>query len=846
MALRKLLKFGLWGLIAVAVLSFALSRLMAHRWGRDTAEVSIQQNGLEFSAKRNEVGLWKVTAKSEASLWFAFGYLQTLDREFQLEMFRLMATGRASSLLGPTQLARDRIMRFSAELARREWNALPEDSLPRRAATAFVQGRNRYLLSPLPAEPVEFRFFGRTRKSFDPWEPWEVLALTRFHTWEFSHDFFEDYRAILMKDQLGPALTEFFLPPEPSASHALYDQVGLKAGLRPALSPNRRIPVPAFHLPAEKVAGSKLSPKDALPPPSDAAMLFESGFRDDIGASNLWMVADPKTTRPTLCNDTHLPLSWPSPFYPMSYVIPGRVSGSGFALPGLPALLIGQVHDLNAEQKPVASLAWGITIASFADTQDLIRLSPPTLASARHRRETFIITDPRTGTSETKVTDETWTAFGPRVDDIFEWKGNAKKPGAVALDWLGFRELNSPLEFFLRRNLRGAKGLREDLAQNWSYPSVNFTWMERVGELPVRMGHAVTGLIFSRPRRERGLIDEAEARRRGLSQPGARPYIDFVYDGRAPFFLATANQRPWSGALGLTTAFDWVDPGRADRIESRASDIRKNPEIAQSDYFSPALFAFVHDNRRLVSADELCGAEGLGRTTSPCIDILAGLDSWDGVAGLDSSSATLAALWYVKLKKSLVPAQTMHKTAVPDETLYSWHRSVPSLRVMRDLGSRPEARAKWERLTGRKYREEVIAAFASALQDLARDLSPSPAEWKWGRVHQIRWRHPFALLPEPLGDIMRKGLWGEAPPRGGAIDSPGLFDFSWKHTNSTSFPSNHGATMRMCVSFPVNRPGTVTRWSPASGVSGNPFSKWAWAFSRPYFLKDRLFEEFLP
>ena len=72
---------------AVSVAGFFLRR----SWGKDLNEIKFDADGRRFEAKRDDQGLWTIKAERREDLWFAFGYVQAVDREFQLELFRALA-----------------------------------------------------------------------------------------------------------------------------------------------------------------------------------------------------------------------------------------------------------------------------------------------------------------------------------------------------------------------------------------------------------------------------------------------------------------------------------------------------------------------------------------------------------------------------------------------------------------------------------------------------------------------------------------------------------------------------------------------------------------------------------
>ena len=852
-------------LLILLGLLMGTSYVVGRMWGKDLDLLDVTSGERSFKAKRNEMGVWTFSAKTPQDFGFALGYLHAQDREFQTELFRLLGTGRLASVFGEALLPRDRLMRFSAEVAKAEWAALeknPEHASEVAVLRAYVAGRKAFLANPATHEPIEYRVFGLTRAKQGNWEPWEVLAVSRAHSFEFSYDFKDDLLRRSLLNHLGPQLGALFTPSEPILSHALYDEPMVK-GLRkdrladtPELKSHLKArPDPAFFFPPGSKSAHQGAKKD-----QQLASVKGFGFSGDgfglgaeLGASNLWVVSDPKKgLDAALCNDTHLGLAWPSMLYPMEYEITDArldaksgeafaVKGTGFSMPGLPMMIIGRI-----ENKATADLmVWGITMANFADVQDLIELDEATLKKSVIQEQSYAIRDIKANQTVEKVIQESWTAFGPRVDGIVDWEGNVPKK-AVALDWLGYRQTQTPFAFFLKRSFGGARDLRSDLAHVWDYPAVNFTWIER-SKGAMRTGHSITGMIFEAPSvtaraAHRELISETVAKARKISFASQRPFLDLPLDKKSPMFFVTGNQRPWSGDLSLKLAYQWHDSARADRVVALASDLALKPEYSQTDSHSTQLVDFLKVARTEISADRLCGTLDPSMT-KPCIDILSEIDGWDGRTQQEKWEPTLVSLWLQNFKKGMWPEGKLEiKEDSQVARFRGWNKSSMADRLVRAVLQDKEVRQRWEMLSGRTFSDVLLGSFRESLEVLSTQLGPMTANWGWGGVHRIDWAHPFAKIPGGLGPILRDSALGPPPPVSGGADSPGVMSYSWSPRQPLDFSGNHAAVMRMCTSFESGQKTTL-RWANVTGVSGNPFSKWAWILPQETYFKDALFNQ---
>ncbi len=838
--------------LLVIAIFLAIGFYFSKRWGKDdvvasSTVVSEQKENLSFAAKRNQEGVWTIEAQSIDSIWFAMGYLQTWDREFQLDLVRYSATGRLAEIFGERALPRDRLMRFLVPAAKEEWNRLPKDSLVAKAILGFLEGRRAFLKNPKTTEPMEYKVFQLTRAAMEEWQPWELLAISRFHAWTLADDIGTDRRRAAIRAHLGTDYAKFFSLARHSQGTPLYAQSKfLKT--QNALGGLKTKKTFQVDYPEDFLA--------QLQSPSNSSHALAPLWPDlSVSASNSWIVSHPQTALlPSLCIDPHLGTSWPSALYPVNFHVKNsdhEISSLGFAMPGLPAVVIGQVNRFDVAAKKQSSLVWGITIANFADAQDLVSLNAQTLKQARSKKERFKVRDIQKGITAEQEFVATWTAFGPRVDEFFSFFGAKVTQNPLALDWIGFRKgAVHPLEFFLRRNTQAAQHLHDDWANRWDFPNVNYVFLEKSTERGIRHGHHLTGAIFSRENRENdfGILDELQAQLRELSLPSQRPYLDEAYHEHKPWFLVSANQFVFANQkLNEKLAYHWTHAGRAETafasVEKKMSPI----EATQSNYYSRILHQFVKRARARLDVNRLCAVGG-GEAISKCTRLISALDAWDGVADKNKWEPTVAALWLSKAKLSLWPSNLKIKEKGDLNDLYkSWNGSSMTEEFMEQLMQQDALEKQLKKLTGKSLVEHLELAFVETLKLLDTQLGPMTSAWVWGRVHQIRWMHPFRFIPEPMGELLSTSTLGPPPAVSGYFDSPAQMTPDWDPRNPTQFPVVHAPCARICSSLKQLKSDEggfafSSRWSNITGVSGNPLSKWAWPMALNAYFEDKLVE----
>jgi acyl-homoserine lactone acylase PvdQ len=830
--------------------------LIRRSWGRDTDTLNVVKGALQFTAKRNSIGVWTIEAPDRQSLSYGMGYVQGADRRFQTDLVRAAALGRLTELFGDKALKSDRLMRMALKISRLEFKKWQKEN-PEWVGLleAFVLGRNDSVQDKNFAAPVEYRVFGLDQAMMGAWEAVDVIAIARFHSMGLAGEHYGQLLRYSMDSILGPEMAALLSAPEAKDSRALYDHPMLvKSDFKKwsqgqkgfESSPIRRFTIGNDGLalgPIDKDTHATGFSRNFLRSPLTLDRDFDwIDGNYPFGASNSWLIADSRMgLSPTLCNDTHLENRYPSNLYPVDFKLTGgdELEGTGFMFPGAPGLVIGRLQKRN--QTAQDFLAWGITIANFARSQVLYRLDAKDLAKANTVEELFKIRDPKTGAVSEQRLSEVWTSVGPRIDEIFDFYG-APSPGPLGLDSMALRESRSALSFMFSRWFKVNQDLKTDMARYWDFPSVNYSFLSQTGAEAPRLSHVVTGRLFQSKSgvnrsRLRALMSRSDESVFKVSNVEDREFFERVFKSDQPLFLASANHRPWTGDLALDLAYEWTDSPRADRLNAITDEVFRKPELPQTDVVSVSLLDFLKTLRKEVSVNLLCENRD-SNDFSMCVDRVAQLDTWSGKNSVDAWEPTLVHLWkHLLLLKLWGPSGT---TPAFDQ----WVKGSMSQKALHALLHDAKARETFERQSKQNFLKLAAAAFVESLKKLESARGPNPRLWTWGSVHRLAWQHPVTLIPGALGPYMRDSLFGPPIPVAGTIDSPSVKGFRWSSKDPLNFDASHSAVMRMCVQVPTAaKPRGQFRWTSITGVSGNPMSKWAWAMSGDYYFADKLFDQ---
>jgi acyl-homoserine lactone acylase PvdQ len=817
----KIVKYTFISCLSLLALLFVGSFLAGLYFGRDIEAIEHGQ----IKATRDAEGIWSIEATDKEILWHSFGFVQSQDRYFQIELTRHAALGRLSEIFGDESVNRDRLTRVMAGMALRDFSKAPKDGSLYLSAAAFASGVNEWRTSEHQSTPVEFRVMGLKVEDLPEWQPWHVYAISVYQAWVFSYDLADENRQQELLAVKGKAWVDFFDGREVSLDGvSLYEQKSIRPYLK---KPKQGFSVSEFLKP--------------IPFPSEIERVQKTyGIEGStekttqnfpriptelqLGASNAWIAYSPKRNLgPILCNDPHLNLMWPSSLYPIKYSI-GDMHSVGWMLPGQPFLVMGAID--NAER----SYAWGITLANYANTQDRVYLSEQDFEKAKVFETKIRVRDTKTYKEKILSFEERWTPRGPVGSDWFESDaGNQGRPWAI--DWVGFRGAKPPYAYFLEQNFDLSIDTPNSVAANWQTPVVNKHWISKIKSSgKSTWGHIVSGMIFSSTGPK-------------ISTAQNRSYYSSDSSREGQTFLSSANQQIWSAAESRPLAKEWGSPLRAAQIKSKQEDNFNTLGFSQVDDHSKLGLQFVRWARQKLSVTRLC-SEGTGDTISRCQQDLSTLDSWDGSMDQNDWRPSLVSLWSSHLKWKLWVLQNASVrgsliTTLSDREMklfVQWARSGASQKLLWDMTVDASFSAKLKAQFNLDLGNLLQSSFTESFSMLENSLGMDRKLWSWANLHRVAWQHPMLRVLGP-------NLPFVGPPVSGSDDSPQRSSSEWDPRFPLLFPVVHGAVQRTC--FDASGDKLKIKWTGVSGPSGNPFSKWSKTFSNEYFFKSKWVEELL-
>jgi penicillin G amidase len=731
---------------------------------------SYRVSGLEQPAEivLDEWGVPHVYAKSHYDAFFVQGFNAARDRLWQIDSWRRRGLGQLSEVLGKDFIAQDRAARLFLYRGDMYREWLAYGSDAKRIAEAFVAGINAFVDLTVAQPALLPPEFEVLNYRPAHWSASDIVRIRSNGLWRNLTNEVERARILCA---FSSSVDELHKRLEPAWNVIVPEGVDLCA-------------IPPNVLDVYLLAKAPISYRH----PSDAFALARV-IEDQTGiGSNNWVVAPQRTDsgRPILANDPHRGHAVPSLRYAAHLVAPGLdVIGAGE--PALPGISIG--HNER--------IAFGLTIFPI-DQEDLYvydtRPDAPTEYRYRDGWEPMTVINEAVPVRDGVAVDVSlaFTRHGPV---IFEDREHHRAYAARAA-WLeaGMAPYFGSIEYMRSRNWREFAAA----LNRWGAPSENQVYADIDGNI----GYKPAGLF---PRRTSwdGL----------LPVPGDGRYEwDGFFDmdalpaefNPARGFIATANAMNLPADYPIAErriGFEWSAPWRARRIvevlEQQPHHTFRDSLALQRDYTS--LLA-----RELVTFLPATG-------DSPELVMLR---TWDGVLKSDSPAAALYAVWYYR---HLSPA------------LAAWAAPAGAAALIQPIDSL----AVLDLITS--HRAELDALMSSTLADAWREterlLGNDPTEWRWGRLHQMSFRHP---LLHQFGKALAARAEMKSYPRGGDGTTPNATSFE-----SPDFAVTRGASWRMVLD--VGR-WDLARMTNAPGQSGDPRSPFysnlleGWATDRSFPL----------
>ena len=721
-------------------------------------EVTLPGLQAEVRVKADAYGFPHIFAENEHDLFYAQGWLTARERLFQMEMIRLAGRGELSSLFGDATLKRDRFLKTVGfyRLARAEYQRTSDEV--KTVVEAYVEGVNDYIRS-MEQRPREFVILGADPGS---WTPEDTIAAGLLMAYGLTRSKKTDLILYQAGLAMGEELLEFLIPVYPEFA--------------PTVSSTAEKPTPPE--PTEFFRFSSALNQTEVPD------LSGLGF----SASN-WMIfggTRTATGAPILTGSPDLEPQLPALFHVVR-LKGGRFDVMGGALPGTPAVnalgfnghiawsgVNGRVDELDyfVEKVNPDDPDQYLTPDGWKDFE-IIRETLRTKDGDGFREEELIV----------KV-----SRHGPIISDVLPLA-----PANCAMQWVG-ADFAGVFEGLYRVSLARNFADFRKAASYIRSPTLNLGYADVAGHI----GYQYT----ARPplRRGGGGI---------LPRPGWSGEYD--WDGYVPFddlpwdldpeqgYLASFNNEARRTEYHMTNFYLFERALRFEEIINGVDEVTlEEARNLQLDTISPA-------------AQRWTPLALQATASKPDAENSSLFEGWDYAMDFDSSAATLFNAFFHELM-----ARTFEDQVGED----LWRRELahPYISYVLDLAliklkDQPDHEF-WDDIRTphlRETRDDILSSsLAAAVDELEDRYGTDPANWAWGKVHQMTFKHP-------LGSKLAFLNLDPVPTVGdGQTINAGM----WDHENPFDFKS--GGVIRMVVDFSALENSTIINPPGQSGHYKSP------------------------
>jgi penicillin G amidase len=584
----------------------------------------------------------------------------------------------------------------------------------------------------------------------EPWRPADSLLWGRTMGLWLSSNYRAEFSRQALLDKVPRQALEQLWPSHPAT-------LPPQAGLSGQGAPGNRL--------ASVAASALLAVLPAFPDP----------FTLPSTASDAWAVDGrwSSTGAPLLAGDPHLSFGFPGLWYLVRIDTPGMVL-AGATGPGVPFLVLG--HNSH--------IAWTFTTTG-ADTQDVyleppnaaftshqerikVRGQPDTLLTVRETRHGPVISDLRPGASANEV------AMAVAMENLRP--GDTGATGLLALDHAGSVE-----------DAGKAAPMIASPVQNLMVADATKIGLFVTGRVPVRRagdGWApVPGIAASPAPRDTSAKGSAAGGDdaygwSGFASGDSLPHIVAPTSGR----LVNGNEPVWPSDFPVFMGRDTFSDWRARRIRAL---LDATPKHSTSDF--AAMQADVVSTYAVAVLPTLLRVPGAAQV----------LGDWDGGMTMNAPQPLVFSAWMDNFQRAV-----LDKAGIPIGASSPVFEFVPF--VLSSEG------AAW---CGGDCARLLQSTFDSTMASLRARYGSDPGSWRWGKVHQAVFAHPFLTSVPVLGALTTARI--EAPGDGTTLDLGGTND---------KLESVHGASYRGVYDLAeLDRSLFVM----APGQSGNPLSRHA-------------------
>jgi penicillin amidase len=645
--------------------------------------------GAEVRIARGADGVPHIVAASDDDAYFAFGYVHAQDRLWQMEYQKLIGQGRLSELRGASTLPLDFYIRTLGLRQAAEQALAQLAPRSRQLLDAYVKGVNARI-AEAKSLPPEYYINDRRPEAWSAADSMLQLKLLQIGLNDSNVDML---RQVSLVRQLGMA----------------------KASALTLADVERGVDVADFNAPigelVQQMSGAARRLQD------------EFGIGDGDLESSAWVI-DGKLTKsgkPILANDLHSVTQIPSKWY-LSDVQGQHVHLAGASVPGLPIIFSGRNAHISWGTTSLRTLGHNLVQEKINLLDEGKYLADGAWKQLATRVEMIHVKSPfpsylRGDIKPIKLVVRS-TGRGPIVSDLVESSG-----ATYALDLVGLHAQDRSFDALLALNFAADWDQLKRGMRDYASPAMNIVYADQAGNIASK----TVGKLAQGTR-----IDGVQLA--PLPSGGAdAPYIAFE---NLPETLNPANGIILRANFSASNELSALAGNRAARM---ASLLRERTGGAAKVDIDAAL-AIQDDELSVGAAAVLKQMLTVTPQDARQAKAIAYLRRWDMRAAPDSVAASIYNVWLEHLFETLV-RDNMANGAAARKAMAGYP---PAARARFIDAVLREKQGEWCALKGQAGNcgARMAHSLQGALDQLQLSVGKDMAQWQWGAIHKVAYRHP--------------------------------------------------------------------------------------------------------
>ena len=678
--------------IAVSVISIYMLKKSVPVYD---GEISVAGISGEVKIFRNAYAIPLIKAETDEDAAFGLGYVHAQERLFQMDIARRAGEGRLSEILGSKLIPIDKMFRTIGIYKQAKENFPKLNPISQKILIAYSKGVNAFLKESLGKFQTEFDVLGYDPK---PWKPENSLVIAKLMGWELNISWWTDLTFSQLVQKFGE-----------QKAHEL---------------------IPDFPENAPTIIPSEISKLTSI---STDMINVDRQYRNFVGftgthiGSNNWVVNGQKSVsgKPIIANDPHLAFTAPGRWM-FAMIRSKEWNAEGFTFAGLPSIVIGKNKNIS----------WAMTNV-MADDADFYseRIDSSgtnyfldgTWKPLSITKDTICVKD-----SESVVFDIKKTHRGPIVSDIHPLKKIYPKTETAiqtfSMRWTGFEFSDEIYSSILMNRANNWEEFKESL-RSFTLPGQNYVYADKEGNI----GYICAAKLPIRSTNSPSLIIDGSTS--AVDWKGFVPYDEMPKLFNPPQnYIASANNKTVR-SFPYHISNLWEPSSRIDRItelliskeKHSVSDFKKY----QNDFVSPYaknLTGYILNAFKDVKMND--------KNLKLAIQLF---ENWNYEMNARSQVPAIYAFFLKNLIGNTL-GDEMSRDLLKE---YVFIANVP-YRTIQDMMEKGSTFFDNVKTLQVETRDEIIRkSLADALSELEKNYGSDLANWQWGKIHKVVFKHMF-------------------------------------------------------------------------------------------------------